>query len=155
MADDFFEEDEPVEDVVAAFNAGEKQLTKAPDDRDRTAELLLQETRRQVLTAFGVDEDGKTNLSRVFAAEALIAEWHYAPKGSDIAKRQLHEHLGMTWEEYKVWVERGLHSPTPVAPRLLPVVSDAPLIGAGDAASPQAERVEVDQPNDVDVEEVE
>lgn len=35
----------------------------------------------------------------------LVEEWHEAPEGSEIAKRQLHEHLGMTWEEYGRWAE--------------------------------------------------
>lgn len=32
MADDFYEDDEPKEDVMAAFDAGEKQLTGPPLD---------------------------------------------------------------------------------------------------------------------------
>lgn len=34
---------------------------------------------------------------------AKIAEWHDAPEGSDIAAKPLHEHLGMTWEQYQQW----------------------------------------------------
>lgn len=39
--------------------------------------------------------------------EAAIAEWHDAPEGSPIAEKQLHEHLGMTWDEYREWATHG------------------------------------------------
>lgn len=34
----------------------------------------------------------------------LADEWHDAEPGSEIAARGLHEHLGMTRDEYALWV---------------------------------------------------
>lgn len=38
---------------------------------------------------------------------AWVAEWHAAPIGSPAAQVDLHEHLGMTWEQYRRWVTTG------------------------------------------------
>jgi hypothetical protein len=35
----------------------------------------------------------------------FVDEWHSAPEGSVAASRSLHEFLGMTWDEYRLWVE--------------------------------------------------
>ena len=43
MADDFYEDDEPKEDVVAAFDAGDKQLTEPPHGRRRHAVMVEQD----------------------------------------------------------------------------------------------------------------
>lgn len=37
--------------------------------------------------------------------DQLVAEWHDAPESSPIARRELHEHLGMTWDEYRQWMD--------------------------------------------------
>lgn len=34
----------------------------------------------------------------------LVEEWHTAPDGSRLAALDLHEHLGMTHQDYKRWV---------------------------------------------------
>ena len=36
----------------------------------------------------------------------FVARWHDAPEGSEAASRSLVEFLGMTWDEYRLWVER-------------------------------------------------
>lgn len=36
--------------------------------------------------------------------ETYVAGWHAAPVGSPAAQVDLHEYLGMTWEQYVQWV---------------------------------------------------
>jgi hypothetical protein len=36
----------------------------------------------------------------------FIDAWHDAPADSKIASQSLHEFLGMSWDEYRLWVER-------------------------------------------------
>ena len=38
--------------------------------------------------------------------DGYVDAWHEAPDGSPAAKHELHEHLGLTWDEYRLWVER-------------------------------------------------
>lgn len=38
---------------------------------------------------------------------AHVVHWHDAPAGSDAAKVDLHEFLGMTWEQYARWAATG------------------------------------------------
>lgn len=52
-------------------------------------------------------------IERVLAGRAyardiddFVEYWHEAPEGSDAAKVELHEFLGLTWDEYKLWTER-------------------------------------------------
>lgn len=35
-----------------------------------------------------------------------VEYWHEAPEGSDAAGKELHDFLGLTWNEYKLWVEQ-------------------------------------------------
>jgi hypothetical protein len=44
--------------------------------------------------------------------EARVAEWRAAPIGSPAAQVDLHEYLGMTWDQYRRWVATG-ETPTP------------------------------------------
>jgi hypothetical protein len=37
--------------------------------------------------------------------EDFVASWHEAPEGTPVAMRELHDFLGMTWDEYRLWVE--------------------------------------------------
>lgn len=37
--------------------------------------------------------------------ERLVAEWHDAPADSPIAQLALHEHMDLTWDEYREWME--------------------------------------------------
>ena len=36
----------------------------------------------------------------------FVVRWHDASEGSVAASRSLEEFLGMTWDEYRLWVER-------------------------------------------------
>lgn len=36
----------------------------------------------------------------------FVASWHDAPEGSVAASQSLEGFLGMTWDEYRLWVER-------------------------------------------------
>jgi hypothetical protein len=38
--------------------------------------------------------------------EAWVAAWHEAPEDSHLASLELNQHLGMTDEEYALWVEQ-------------------------------------------------
>lgn len=38
--------------------------------------------------------------------EDYVEYWHEAPEDSVAAKQELHEFLGLTWDEYKLWVEK-------------------------------------------------
>ncbi|GAB3816653.1 hypothetical protein GCM10027605_66050 [Micromonospora zhanjiangensis] len=46
---------------------------------------------------------GRTTLD---AIDDYIARWHEAPDRSYAAAMELHEFLGMTWDEYRLWGER-------------------------------------------------
>lgn len=53
-----------------------------------------------------------TYMSLLLSGEALpeeidnfVALWHEAEEGASIAQLSLHDYLGMTWEEYSLWVE--------------------------------------------------
>ncbi|SCG58628.1 hypothetical protein [Micromonospora rifamycinica] len=46
---------------------------------------------------------GKATLDQI---DDYIDRWHDAPDGSPAASVELHEFLGMTWEEYRLWGER-------------------------------------------------
>ncbi|BCJ57165.1 hypothetical protein [Micromonospora endophytica] len=46
---------------------------------------------------------GETTLDRI---DDYIDRWHDAPMGSPDSSMELHEFLGMTWEEYRLWGER-------------------------------------------------
>jgi hypothetical protein len=39
--------------------------------------------------------------------DAWVAEWHQAPIGSPAAQVDLHEYLGMTWDQYQRWAATG------------------------------------------------
>ena len=39
--------------------------------------------------------------------DARVAHWHAAPIGSPAAQVDLHEYLGMTWEQYRRWAATG------------------------------------------------
>jgi hypothetical protein len=39
--------------------------------------------------------------------DARVAEWHQAPIGSPAAQVDLHEYLGMTWDQYQRWAATG------------------------------------------------
>lgn len=63
--------------------------------------------------------------------EALTAEWHDAPAGSPAAGKQLHEFLGMTWEEYQRWAGpaagvQNAAAPADLAPRQWPRLDSGP-----------------------------
>jgi hypothetical protein len=54
-----------------------------------------------------------TYVDDVLAGRALaadihdyIARWHDAPEGSPESKLELHEYLGMSWDEYRLWAEK-------------------------------------------------
>ncbi len=54
-----------------------------------------------------------TFVDDVLAGRAAMADiddyidrWHDAPEGSPIAVTELHDYLGMSWEEYRLWGER-------------------------------------------------
>lgn len=36
-----------------------------------------------------------------------VAAWHNAPIGSEAAKVDLHEYLGLTWAQYVDWASKG------------------------------------------------
>ncbi len=38
---------------------------------------------------------------------ARVAQWHAAPIGSPAAQMDLHEYLGMTWQQYQHWAATG------------------------------------------------
>ena len=55
---------------------------------------------------------GRTFLNDVLAGDVLPEDietyaeaWHDAPDGSPIAQLELHDYLGLTWDEYRLWVE--------------------------------------------------
>jgi hypothetical protein len=37
--------------------------------------------------------------------DEYISRWHSAPERSPAAAMELHEFLGMTWDEYRIWAE--------------------------------------------------
>ena len=39
--------------------------------------------------------------------EQRVAEWHDADPGTPAARVDLHEYLGMTWEQYTRWASKG------------------------------------------------
>lgn len=41
------------------------------------------------------------------AVDILVDRWHDADPGSAVVKLELHELLGMTWDQYKTWVGSG------------------------------------------------
>lgn len=42
--------------------------------------------------------------NRLREIDDKIEEWHTAPRDSEIARKSLCEHLGMTWQEYQKFV---------------------------------------------------
>jgi hypothetical protein len=44
--------------------------------------------------------------ARASDIEDFVDAWHDAPEGSVVAATQLHDYLGLTWDEYRLWVER-------------------------------------------------
>ncbi|MFG1953154.1 hypothetical protein [Micromonospora sp. NPDC048830] len=61
---------------------------KRPDDRSTFIDDVL---------------DGKATLDEI---DDYIERWHEAPEHSRAASMELHDFLGMTWEEYRLWGER-------------------------------------------------
>jgi len=96
-----------------------------------------------------------TFIDDVLAGRALaadihdyIARWHDAPDESPEAQLELHEYLGMSWEDYRLWAERPSslrfvlaarreHKPVPV------FLEQVRLVGAAARSSDvnEAERV--------------
>jgi len=55
----------------------------------------------------------RTYMEQLLCGDALLEDiedfveaWHDAPDDSSIAAQSLEEFLGMTWDEYRLWVER-------------------------------------------------
>jgi hypothetical protein len=36
----------------------------------------------------------------------FVEEWHHSPAGGRAGTIELHEYLGLTWDEYSLWVEQ-------------------------------------------------
>jgi hypothetical protein len=60
-----------------------------------------------------LDRERPTFIEQLLRGEALLEDiedfvetWHDAPDDSSIAAQSLEEFLGMTWDEYRLWVER-------------------------------------------------
>ena len=77
--DDFYEDDEPVEDVIAAFEAGEKRKTRPPEGWTGLVRVEIDPNIRvrggQTLADYG-DADGPLSVGqkvRVYESEAGIA----------------------------------------------------------------------------------
>lgn len=58
------------------------------------------------------DEPRRTFMDLLLSGEALqediddfVASWHDAPENSAAARQSLEDFLGMTWDEYRLWVE--------------------------------------------------
>lgn len=59
-----------------------------------------------------VDEPRRTYMDLLLSGEVLqediddfVAQWHEAPQDSAVARQSLEDFLGMTWDEYRLWVE--------------------------------------------------
>ncbi|MFE9918541.1 hypothetical protein ACFYPG_25630 [Micromonospora sp. NPDC005553] len=65
---------------------------------------LLQRKRSDDRSTF-VDDvlRGAATLDQI---DDYIDRWHDSPAGSPASSMELHEFLGMTWEEYRTWGER-------------------------------------------------
>lgn len=46
-------------------------------------------------------------------ADDWVEAWHAAPDGTAAARRQLHEHLGLTPDQYRAWVADPAAWPLP------------------------------------------
>lgn len=46
-------------------------------------------------------------------ADDWVEAWHVAPDGTAASRRELHEHLGLTWEQYRAWVADPESWPVP------------------------------------------
>jgi hypothetical protein len=44
-----------------------------------------------------------TGRARRVDVEDHVDAWHDAPEGSPAAGLELHEYLGMSWDEYRLW----------------------------------------------------
>ena len=58
------------------------------------------------------DEPRRTYMDLLLSGEVLqediddfVAHWHEAPENSAAARQSLEDFLGMTWDEYRLWVE--------------------------------------------------
>lgn len=58
------------------------------------------------------DEPRRTYMDLLLSGEALrediddfVADWHEAPESSAGGQQSLADFLGMTWDEYRLWVE--------------------------------------------------
>ena len=58
------------------------------------------------------DEPRRTYMDLLLSGEVLqddvddfVARWHEAPEDSPAAHQSLEDFLGMTWDEYRLWVE--------------------------------------------------
>jgi hypothetical protein len=55
----------------------------------------------------------RTFIDDLLSGRALVSDiddyidrWHDSPEGSPEAAMQLHEFLGMSWDEYRLWAEQ-------------------------------------------------
>ena len=60
-----------------------------------------------------LERERPTYMEQLLRGEALLEDiedfveaWHDAPDDSSIPAQSLEEFLGMTWDEYRLWVER-------------------------------------------------
>lgn len=63
--------------------------------------------------AHRLGEVSSTFVDDVLVGQAVMADiddyidrWHDAPEGSPVAATELHDYLGMSWDEYQLWGER-------------------------------------------------
>lgn len=67
----------------------------------------------KTVDAAALDREQPTYMEQLLHGQVLmdsiddfIDAWHDAPAGSRVASQSLHEFLGMSWDEYRLWVER-------------------------------------------------
>lgn len=76
--------------------------------------------------------------------EDFIESWHDLPEDSPAASLEVYEYLGMTWDEYRLWVERPESLRFTIAARKMkqPVSAVLRQTKIAGAAARSTERVE-------------
>jgi len=70
--------------------------------RNWFGEELVPQMRVILAAYYGDPITGFRELARRGWFDDAVEEWHAAPEGTTVAELMLHEHLGLTWEEYRL-----------------------------------------------------
>lgn len=63
----------------------------------------MSDTARADMSFIGLVLSGRAILQDI---DSYVEQWHEAEDGSPAADMELHEFLGLSWDEYRLWVEK-------------------------------------------------